>query len=570
MLKSQRIKDSENFYEEFFKKVKNLTAEEIRNLQGTDMLLLKKAIDYFINKDSTLELLVRSIQNSFVEECSIIMNGSSDDNDINQVLVNTLEDENNPIRIVFAVDMLNEGWDVLNLFDIVRLYDRRDGRNGKPGRTTISEAQLIGRGARYCPFKVLEEDERFKRKYDEDMDNKYRILETMLYHSKYNSRYISELKQALIDIGMEDEQPIKRTYKLKESFKDTKIFKQGLIYSNKRVKKDRQEIESIEGKFKYKSYSYSVPSKSSRGYLVNLFGDEKIETKNTSNKIVSIKDIDYSIVLGASERFLELKFNILYEKYPYIKNLKEFFTGDNYLGNAKIEFEYYKDEGISGIDYYNALREKVFPDVANHISSIKPGYEGSKEFYPVKISEVLRDKTIRLSSVRESGGYGESQNECSNPDYRLDLGEEKWYVFNDNYGTSEEKIFMKYFKNVIAPKLDKKKLEYYVIRNERVPEFVIYSFKDGERFEPDFLLLARKHKLSGDFETEQVYIEPKGNLFLETDEWKEEFLLDIENKYKLQGILVNGDYNVIGMPFFNKDNKMEEFEQAIDNWIDKI
>jgi type III restriction enzyme len=570
MLKSQRIKDSENFYEEFFKKVKNLTAEEIRNLQGTDMLLLKKAIDYFINKDSTLELLVRSIQNSFVEECSIIMNGSSDDNDINQVLVNTLEDENNPIRIVFAVDMLNEGWDVLNLFDIVRLYDRRDGRNGKPGRTTISEAQLIGRGARYCPFKVLEEDERFKRKYDEDMDNKYRILETMLYHSKYNSRYISELKQALIDIGMEDEQPIKRTYKLKESFKDTKIFKQGLIYSNKRVKKDRQEIESIEGKFKYKSYSYSVPSKSSRGYLVNLFGDEKIETKNTSNKIVSIKDIDYSIVLGASERFLELKFNILYEKYPHIKNLKEFFTGDNYLGNAKIEFEYYKDEGISGIDYYNALREKVFPDVANHISSIKPGYEGSKEFYPVKISEVLRDKTIRLSSVRESGGYGESQNECSNPDYRLDLGEEKWYVFNDNYGTSEEKIFMKYFKNVIAPKLDKKKLEYYVIRNERVPEFVIYSFKDGERFEPDFLLLARKHKLSGDFETEQVYIEPKGNLFLETDEWKEEFLLDIENKYKLQGILVNGDYNVIGMPFFNKDNKMEEFEQAIDNWIDKI
>lgn len=226
MLKSQRIKDSENFYEEFFKKVKNLTAEEIRNLQDTDMLLLKKAIDYFINKDSILELLVRSIQNSFVEECSIIMNGSSDDNDINQVLVNTLEDENNPIRIVFAVDMLNEGWDVLNLFDIVRLYDRRDGRNGKPGRTTISEAQLIGRGARYCPFKVLEEDERFKRKYDEDMDN------------KYNSRYISELKQALIDIGMEDEQPIKRTYKLKESFKNTKIFKQGLIYSNKRVKKD--------------------------------------------------------------------------------------------------------------------------------------------------------------------------------------------------------------------------------------------------------------------------------------------------------------------------------------------
>lgn len=49
-------------------------------------------------------------------------------------------------RAVFAVDKLNEGWDVLNLFDIVRLYETRDGKNGKPGSGTIWEAQLIGRG----------------------------------------------------------------------------------------------------------------------------------------------------------------------------------------------------------------------------------------------------------------------------------------------------------------------------------------------------------------------------------------------------------------------------------------
>lgn len=571
MLKSRIIKDSETFYEEFFKKIKNLNGEEIKNLENTDMIILKNAIEYFIKKDSTLELLVHSIKNSFIEETSIIMNGSRDDNDMNQILVNTLEDENNPIRLVFAVDMLNEGWDVLNLFDIVRLYDTRDGKNGKPGKTTISEAQLIGRGARYCPFKVLEDEEKYKRKYDKDMDNRYRILETMLYHSRYNSRYISELKQALIDIGMEDEQPIKRTYKLKDSFKSTKIFKQGLIYTNKKILKDRQEVESIEGKLRYKTYTYSIPSKSSRGYLVNLFGEEEVEIKNTNIKKKSeffkINEIDYPIVLGASERFLELRFNLLREKYPNIKSLKEFLIGDNYLGNAKIEFEYYENEGISGIDYYNALCEKVFPDVSNYISSIKPSYEGTKEFYPIKISEVLRDKTIRLSSVREGGGYGESQNECSNLDYKLNLEHEDWYVFNDNYGTSEEKIFIKYFKNTIAPKLKQKNLEYYVIRNERVPELTIYSFDNGERFEPDFLLLVRKYKTPGDFDTDQVYIEPKGNLFLETDIWKEEFLLDIESKHNLQGIFVNGNYNVIGMPFFNKDNKMEEFEQAIENWI---
>ena len=40
----------------------------------------------------------------------------------NQILVNTLEDDDNPIRAVFAVDKLNEGWDVLTLFDIVRMF----------------------------------------------------------------------------------------------------------------------------------------------------------------------------------------------------------------------------------------------------------------------------------------------------------------------------------------------------------------------------------------------------------------------------------------------------------------
>ena len=55
--------------------------------------------------------------------------------------------------------MLNEGWDVLNLFDIVRLYDTRSSAS-----YTIKEAQLIGRGARYCPFLVNEEQKKFKRK----------------------------------------------------------------------------------------------------------------------------------------------------------------------------------------------------------------------------------------------------------------------------------------------------------------------------------------------------------------------------------------------------------------------
>ncbi|WP_155486545.1 hypothetical protein, partial [Vibrio campbellii] len=76
-----------------------------------------------------------------------------------QIELNSLEDSDNEIRAIFAVDKLNEGWDVLNLFDIVRLYDTRN----KWGKTATQEAQLIGRGARYCPFKVEDEQPLYQR-----------------------------------------------------------------------------------------------------------------------------------------------------------------------------------------------------------------------------------------------------------------------------------------------------------------------------------------------------------------------------------------------------------------------
>ena len=103
--------------------------------------------------------------------------------------------------------MLDEGWDVLNLFDIVRLYDTRDGkwmRDGKytPGSTTIAEKQLIGRGARYYPFKLRQTDDPFKRKYDRDSGNELRVLEELYYHSKYNPKYIQELETVLKESGI--------------------------------------------------------------------------------------------------------------------------------------------------------------------------------------------------------------------------------------------------------------------------------------------------------------------------------------------------------------------------------
>lgn len=568
MLKSQKIDESKSFYDEFFKKVKELTSYEIQNLELVGIEKLTEAINYFKEKDDTLELLEQSIKTSFTEDTSIIMNRSSDNNKKNQLLVNSLEDLDNPIRLIFAVDMLNEGWDVLNLFDIVRLYDTRQasGKAGKVGSYTIKEAQLIGRGARYCPFVVDDEELKFKRKFDGDISNSKRILETMYFHSKNDSRYISELKNALVETGLQASDPIILEYRLKDEFKDSDFYKKSYVFSNKRLLKGRDEVYSLEPSMRTKTYYYTALS--GKGNIVNIIGDDtaKTSTIKTNLKSIKFKDIDYNILLGAIECFEELRFDILREKYPSLKSMREFLISDEFLGNSNVEITYSQDE-VNGKILFSAVKHALVK-VASHVMTIKPEYIGSKEFEPKQLKVILKDKKISLGSVEGNGGKGNSQNNCSNEEYRLDLTNESWYVFNDNYGTSEEKLFVKYFKIHIEPKLKEKNLEYYVVRNEGIPELAIYSFEAGERFEPDFLLFVRKQRSEGSL-TYQGYVEPKGNQLLKNDAWKEAFSMQIEKEHSVTGLFAD-DYKIIGFPFFNNDNRMEEFEKAINTWMETV
>ena len=562
MLKSKVIKESRSFYDEFFEKINKLDNSDFENLPKEDKYL-KKALDYFRDKDKnkTFEFLKESIRDSFVEGKAIIINGNEDNNVEKQLLLNSLEDKKNNKRIIFAVDMLNEGWDVLNLFDIVRLYDTRSSAS-----YTIKEAQLIGRGARYCPFLVNEEQEKFKRKYDFDLDNKYRILETMLFHSIDDSKYISELKKALIEIGLQEKDMIERKYILKDEFKNTDFYNHGYVFSNSRIEKTRENIYEIEEDLKYKVFYPKIKNKNAK--IENLIGNknEKI-SDDIEIKKIKLSEIDYNILSGTAIYFNELKFNFLKEKYPNLKTLKEFLTGENYLGNVAIEFKYAKGSEITGKDIYRELKQEVFPAICKHINEIKTEYEGREEFEPYKIKDVIKDKTIYLSKI-SSDGKGESQIKTSSSEFKLDLSAEDWYVYDDNYGTTEEKSFIKYFKTEIKPKLDKKNLEYYVIRNERFSELAIYSFDKGKRFEPDYLLFIKNKTLDeGKNKEYQIYAEPKGKPFLVDDEWKEGFLLEIEGKQKT----TKNNHKIIGLPFFNgKGTKLKEFSEAVNKLLEKI
>jgi type III restriction-modification enzyme len=371
LLKSRKITESKSFYNNFFKKIKNLTSYELSNLESIGIDILSKAIHYFKQKDESLEILVHSIKNGFSQDTALIINGTSDDNKEKQILVNSLEDISNPIRIVFAVDMLNEGWDVLNLFDIVRLYDTRQssGKSGKIGSYTIKEAQLIGRGARYCPFVIEDEELKFKRKYDNDVSNKNRILETMYFHSKNDSKYISELKQALIKTGLQSETPAIPEQKIKNKLKENDFYKKSLAFSNKKLLKDRKNIDTIESNMRNKIYHYKVLT--GNGNLIDLFHNDSANTSIKTNiKTIKFKEISLNILLGAIECFEELRFDNLKIKYPVLTSTKEFLTSDKFLGNSKLEITYSKNK-LTGKDLFLAVKY-VLTKVATHVMSLNP------------------------------------------------------------------------------------------------------------------------------------------------------------------------------------------------------
>src|SRR5574344_1456155 len=152
---------------------------------------IQKAITYF-EKDSgfSYENLITIFKSNYVDECIRIVNNTS----VNENIVKELNElEKNSIRVIFAVNMLNEGWDVLNLFDIVRLDETNSGKKD----TVISDKQLIGRGCRIFPFNVVGK-EKYKRKFDYNLDDDLRVLEEFYYHSKNNDKFINSLKDNLV------------------------------------------------------------------------------------------------------------------------------------------------------------------------------------------------------------------------------------------------------------------------------------------------------------------------------------------------------------------------------------
>lgn len=191
-------------------------------------------------------------------------------------------------------------------------------------------------------------------------------------------------------------------------------------------------------------------------------------------------------------------------------------------------------------------------------------FEGTKEFKAKKLKEVFRDKTVSYTDPHGDGVGISQTNGVISEHLKINLKNEDWFVFTDNYGTSEEKEFVAYFKDKVQD-LKQKSDKVYLIRNER--KLKLFSFNGGERFEPDYLLIMTKN--NGNITDQyQIFIEPKGSHLLLNDAWKEEFLLEIEKEgLPIKTLIDDNEYKIIGFPFFNIADRQAQFNEAMNKII---
>lgn len=520
--------------------------DALRNAEDIDKVI-KQAFAYFNDCGiTTAEIVKRTQENFKVENCISANNDAEKEK--NQMLLNSLEDENNPIRAVFAVNKLDRGWDVLNLFDIVRMYDERNEEsNGRIGKTTRAEAQLIGRGARYFPFQVTPDQDLFMRKYDNDQANPLRILETLYYHIIGDSRYVAEIKKALVEVGMSDETSVTKVLKLKDEFKKTEFYRTARVVFNKKVSKNYSGVKSLADlSVKKTNMVYSLSELHSQS--VNAFDEAEIKSVSTESRDIALAKIPYHVIRYALTTIPFYRFDNLTKYCPNLKSMSNFIEHKEYLGEYEITFKGSKERiaSITNTDFLHAVQQLLM-EIENEIRSHAVEYEGSP-FFPEYLQKIFTDKQITFPKdpAREEGQIAL-------------LADKEWYAYNANYGTSEERAFIELFARRYEY-FTKKYEDIYVIRNEKVVKIIN---KEGLAFEPDFLLFLRKK--DDEHFVYQIFIEPKGAHLKGKDKWKEDFLKELQAKG--MSIEIDSDnYRITGVPFYNKGDE-NEFKNSLETLL---
>ena len=563
LFRSKSIDESKKDFEDFKSLIHNLKPEDIENLKqesninkSDNKLIYEQANDrfaqilqYITKKNIESQGIVNFIQENFEEKNLIITNSKSGTKkeqtvDEQESLLNNLEQKNNLIRAIFTVDRLTEGWDVLNLFDIVRLYKGQNtgGSNKKTSSTTTKEKQLIGRGVRYYPFQY-QEKEPSKRKFDNDLKNELRVLEELFYHTyDEESRYISHLKTELKKDGYITDNKEVVEFDLKEVFKNTDFYKDVKILRNKKIpnpKKIKNTLDSIK-KDKEDTFKYNL----TKGITQESWDSKNSNIPNdvTQERIKLNKIIDRHILRKALSKSKNLDFTRLNNELE-IQNiedlLKDEFFGDIYIGlilSKSLESINNQEKLNIAINFLDWFDKKI--------KKYSRPYIGTKEFEALHFSKIFAEPKRKMIDKNEFA--------------KIESYQDSWYILNKCYINKEErKCLEDIATNLINKIKDKKKIKIYLLRNEEV--YKIFNFKDGQGFQPDFIIFIKDK----DNCYYQILAEVKGNHLIEHDTWKKGLLSELEKlndgrKFELE----NKSYKLIGLPFYS-ENITNNFKEKI-------
>ncbi|MFW6025892.1 MAG: DEAD/DEAH box helicase family protein [Candidatus Woesearchaeota archaeon] len=572
LFRSKSIAGSRRDYKYFLKLVRDLQPEDFNFLKQIDNKIIQTKSIYEQGKSRTWDVIefikregihyyeiVNFIKFNFRENNCIITN--SEDNTAKTVektteeqerLLNNLEDINNHIRAIFTVKRLTEGWDVQNLYDIVRLYKGQNtgGSTRQTPKATIQEKQLIGRGVRYYPF-IFQDKTKNKRKFDDNVEHELRILEELFYYTyDEKSRYISHLKNELRKDGYILDDKIKKTFKIKDDFKKTDFYKDIKILYNTQEKNPDRKKQSLNDISKDFFGSYK---------LNNI---ELIEQEIGTNEEKDINRLDIhsnnlqTITVKISEFERHIFYKAINIKAAKSNSLFQFDKLKEELAINRIE-DLLKDEFLGDFEINIVCQQnEKFEDIANQ-KKIMILLEFMDKFS--KQMKAIINPTIgsefKFSTFKNLFDGTKTKIVEKDTESKLmenELIAEDWYVLNAFHGTDEEKYLIDFIKNTIG-NLQKKYKEVYLLRNEEV--YTIYNFNDGRGFQPDFLLFLKDNNKENFYY--QIFIEPKGEHIIKYDSWKNDFLEQITKKYGIDNILEyeNKLYSLIGLPLFNNRNK---------------
>ena len=557
LFKSKRIQESKDSYEEFLNLLDDLSGNHIRPIRESSNKpkVLTRAFNFFNEKQLDDDAIAREISQNFNMRVGNVLSlektGDAEHSAEVQELLNTLEKGNNPIRAIFTVDKLNEGWDVQNLFDIVRLYEGQNtgGSNKGVGEATNQEVQLLGRGARYWPFK-FEDAPKDKRKFDSRIDHDLRILEELHFHAKNEHRYLAELRRGMKEIGLEIDRKQTVHLKMKKKFASSDFYNLGKVVVNERVKSSHGNVTPFD-QLSVQNTALPCTLSSSTGVEIRVLEIEENSTTSEHiaqvEEIVSLSDFPEHVLRFSLSQDPFFYFSNLVQLYPQLCSISDFIT--NYLGGLEVVFEgsAKRIKNLTNMDYLQASR-KLLGVIKAEIKENMAEYESS-DWLVSDIKDEF-EKTVSFKLDPESERYvGQPW-----------LKQKVWYAQNQNHGTDQERAFIKLFSAQFDWRYLYKFEEVHLLRNEK--NLTIYN-KSGRGFQPDFILFCKERNSNL---VRQVFIEPKGDHLKEHDRWKNDFLKEIQAE-GYQTSTEFGDILVCAATFYNSKTE-KQFREELDKILE--